>query len=258
MFKYDDALKKIVDDELLIIVDAAQSQPDFLYSLRSKWKDLNDFKKFENWIEESFPTIKAIFISETNKPDEDYNELLLVRLKTLLKVEREFLETYQNLQSKDNNYDHVNEFGVDIKIRNSFYELVDQYTKNFIEELKITKNIKEFDFFSGKLLESFIRILKADTVSDCIDKVYSTEEILSDFIDAVEERDFELLPHEIVDANNFLTFIIYVQTIIYYLILIYETLEFIELQKIGIEDYENKLYYSERNDQLEIIKTIIK
>ncbi|KNG79566.1 hypothetical protein [Mycoplasma sp. HU2014] len=258
MFKHDNALKKIVDDELLIIVDAAQSEPDFLYSLRSKWKDLNDFKKFENWIEESFPKIKAIFISETNKPDEDYNELLLVRLRTLLKVEKEFLETYQNLQLKDNNYDHVNEFGVDVQIRNSFYELVIEYAKTFVEELKTTENIKEFEFFSGKLLDSFIRVLKAESVSDCIDKVYSTEEILSDFIDAVEERDFELLPSEIINANNFLSFVIYAQTIIYYLILIYETLEFNELQKIGIEDYENKLYYSERNDQVEIIKTIIK
>ncbi|UWD34734.1 hypothetical protein NX779_02870 [Mycoplasma cottewii] len=258
MFKYDDALKKIVDDELLIIVDTAQSQPDFLYSLRSQWKDLNDFKKFEKWIEESFPKIKAIFISESNKPDEDYNELLLVRLRTLLKVVKDFLQTYQNLQSKDNNHDHVNEFGVDIQIRNSFYELIIDYVKSFIKELKITKNIKEFDFFSIKLLETFTKLLKTDSVSDCIDRVYSTEEILSDFIDAVEERDFELLPYEIVNANSFLTFVIYVQTTIYYLILIYETLEFKELEKIGIEDYENKLYYSERNDQVEIIKTIIK
>ncbi|AGJ90580.1 hypothetical protein [Mycoplasma putrefaciens] len=258
MFIYDKALKQILEDELLILENTVNWEPNYFKEIKDKWQKDNDIANFKKWIDTYFPETKVKLISESTDNNQDLNDLFLIRLEVLLSVISEFEDFYQKPKPKSRVFDHVDEFGVDLKIRDTFYELAKTYVDYFIEQLKQLDTIKEFDFFYEGFLKALKKVKKAQSITDSIDKIYSIEEILSDFVDAVEEKDFELLPSEVQDANEFLNFMIFCQTIIYYLILIYETLEFLELKKIGIFDYENKLYYSERNDELEMIKTINK
>ncbi|WP_027062936.1 hypothetical protein [Mesoplasma seiffertii] len=256
-FRYEKELWDILDDEVFLI----EYYPDFKTEMIAKiageeWRKCQTIENYLEWTLQMFVNIRPIFIGPDDKPlPEGIGEMIIIRLQSLATVLTNFKMIYQH-ETKKNQEVSVNDLGIDPLIKRSHFKLSKQYLQMFIERFERLEPIKVFLDVYKKIALILVKLQKVESIDDYFDQLYQFQEFLSDYIDDLDELNFDVVPEEMTKANEILKYITIVETQLYYLLLVHETLEYNELVKIGINDIDSKPLVLERDERIQMVEAL--
>jgi nicotinic acid phosphoribosyltransferase len=126
----------------------------------------------------------------------------------------------------------------------------------FAERFERLSPINVFLDVYTEIEEMLSKLQRIKKKSEYFEELYKFQEFLSDYIDDLEEKNFDVSPQEMSMANEILKYITVVETQLYYLLLVYETLEYTELTKIGINDMDSKPLVLERDERIQMVEAL--
>ncbi|AUF83760.1 hypothetical protein CXP39_03035 [Mesoplasma syrphidae] len=256
-FRYEKELWDILDDEVFLI----EYYPDFKSEMIAKmagdeWRKRQGIENYLEWTLQMFVNIKPIFIGPDDIPlPEGIGEMIIIRLQSLATVLTNFKMIYQN-GVKKNKETCVNDLGIDPLIKRTHFKLSKQYLDMFIERFERLEPIKVFLDVYKKIALMFSKLQKVESANEYFDQLYQFQEFLSDYIDDLDELNFDVAPEDMFKANEILKYITIVETQLYYLLLLNETLEYTELVKIGINDIDSKPLVLERDERIQMVEAL--
>ncbi|WP_434324400.1 hypothetical protein [Mycoplasma capricolum] len=254
MFKYDYSFLKILVDELYSISqESGKLTNEFSKKAIEQWLKKPEIPAFRKWVDEMYLDVIPTFVMADFKRyiKRDFYEIFIIELHQLLNVFDYFSTFYTKI---DNKSGFLKETGIDLNIKEAYIAYTKAALPDFLKELydlKIVVDIADFKEVQKTLINKITKALKFEDEEKYMDYIYMLDETISDFMEDINEDGFLVYPEQLEEANKFLKFLIIFQSFIYYSILLFETLEFEQLASIGIYDYDNKLYYSERMERLD-------
>ncbi|WP_031543322.1 hypothetical protein [Mesoplasma photuris] len=256
-FEYEKDFFDIVDDEVFLI----EYYPEFKGEptaklIGDKWREIFNYSEYREYISDIFSKIKPVFIGlESDQLPDGVSDMLIIRMNALTTVAYDYQQFYLTLLEEYGSKP-LNELGIDALIDRTYFELMNAYVESFQNTLLNMEIVEPFSLFYKDLKNFFEDFQVAKTSEQVNEKIYLIQESLSDFIDSLDETDIDLDPEEIALANVFLKFATYIETIIYYLIVVHETLQDKAEKNAGLVNDELKLYILERDERIQMVETM--
>lgn len=257
IFRYEKELWDILDDEVFLI----EYYPDFKTEMIAKmagyeWRKRQTVENYLEWTLQMFVNIQPIFIGPDDKPlPEGIGEMIVIRLQSLATILTNFKIVYEHVASKVQAVS-INDLGIDPLIKRAHFKLTKQYLDMFIEKFERIEPIQEFFDVYKQIAKMLAKLQKTDAIEDYYEQLYQFQEFLSDYIDDLDDQNFDVVPEEMTKANEILKYITVVETQLYYLLLVEETLEYNELVKIGINDIDSKPLVLERDERIQMVEAL--
>lgn len=261
-FQYLDNLQVLVEDEILLL----KYEPDFrdiafAFEIRQQWDKDRDLETFNHWLADRFKNLVPSFVSDVTEAAEDaFDETLLLRFFTLTNVIIGTKEFHHSIKKQAKEIVGETIFGgTDNLIYASVCLLVGAELPKFLNGLsafKVPEFIESWVLDIKVKIENFLKFPNLKMIDQIVNKIYHIYENVADFIDYLDQEEFELEETEVEGLNQILSWILYLHGILYNFLLVTEKLVDLEEQDQNLLLMESKEILEEHDTRLEMMRML--
>ncbi|ATZ16201.1 hypothetical protein JN01_0387 [Entomoplasma freundtii] len=257
-----DDYRILIEDEILLLKYEPEFQNiDLAGQIRRRWEGNNrDVALFNQWLTFKFATLVPSFVSLNEEQTNAVNETLILRFFTLSIVILKMREI-EAQASEEHQALIIGNFSQKLKriINTSVEMLREREFPNFILRLE-QKNLPDFieSWFKDfkVVIQNFDKVLNLTKLEDILEEIYLVYEFVTDFLDYLDETEFEILEDEVQDINIILSWILYLHGILYNLLLVIEKVFDSEEQESNLELLPLKEILEEHDSRLEMMRLL--
>ncbi|ATZ18945.1 hypothetical protein ESOMN_v1c05630 [Williamsoniiplasma somnilux] len=258
-FPYMSEIKNLLTEEILMIKYSPESKDRAIATtLINLYNSTPDLKAFFEKVKFMYESLKPTFFILSDEDNETIlDHMYIVRIYSALAAFYKFYNKYQKLTEETNFTKQINEFGFDAKIDESIKMIIDIYNDKFLSLID-THAIPLIAKAWVIKLKKLIGLVKqqSHTKNNWVNFVNLLSEHISNFIDEIDDVEFEIEDHEINQTNAFFARLVFFDGFYYNCLLLREKLIENQEQIIGYKYLDNKQLLIEREDRLEYMKTI--
>jgi hypothetical protein len=261
-FQYLNDLQVLVEDEILLLkYEPEFRELDLAYEIRHKWEEERNLETFNQWLADKFTSLVPSFVSDVaDESDNAFDESLLLRFFTLTNVIIGTKEFHKSIQAQNKQIIGHSVFGsTDNLIYASICLLIGAEFPKFLSGLavfKIPEFIRSWIQELDQKIQNFLQIINLKEIDKIINQIYALYEYVADFIDFLDQEEFELEEDEVEGLNQILSWILYVHGILYNFLLVTEKLIDLEEQNQNLSLKETKEILEEHDTRLEMMKML--
>lgn len=261
--EYLTSLKVLVEDEILLL----KFEPDFqnvplAKTIRRRWERSRVVRPFHDWLSLKFTNLKPSFVAlepqETETTDA-INETLIIRFYTLTlwlthleeMADQSDLYPPLALTTRSPLLSYVFKIGLNFFIVKEFPRIL-AFLKSQPLPTVFTSWVKDLI----NHLTNFDQVLTFRNRADIIEKIYLIYEFVTDFLDYLDETEFEILESEIEQINLILSWILYLHGLLYSFLLIVEKSSELEESAFKVEFMPLKEILDEHDARLEMMRLL--
>lgn len=255
-----DDFRVLIEDEILLLKYEPEFQNvDLAWQIRRRWESKRDVVFFNQWLTFKFATLIPSFVSLTENQNNAINETLILRFFTLSIV----ILKIREIEQEELNSEAGEAVNFSQKLQKILQISVDMLRNrefpNFIMRLE-QKNLPDFiaSWFTEfkATVANFNKVLLLNKSEDILEEIYLVYEFVTDFLDYLDETEFEILEDEVQDINVILSWILYLHGILYNLLLVIEKVFDSEEQESNLELLPLKEILEEHDSRLEMMRLL--
>lgn len=255
-----DDFRVLIEDEILLLKYEPEFQNvDLAWQIRRRWENKRDVNFFNQWLTFKFATLVPSFVSLNDDHNNAINETLILRFFTLSIV----ILKIREIEEEDITYATAIDGDISRKLKRILQASVDMLRNrefpNFIlrlEQKKLPDFIDSWFKEFKTIVKNFEKVLVMTKLEDVLEEIYLIYEFVTDFLDYLDETEFEILEDEVQDINIILSWILYLHGILYNLLLVIEKVFDSEEQESNLELLPLKEILEEHDSRLEMMRLL--